>query len=369
MRRRILSLFLLVLVALSFYFYFRLLGPLRGEPVVFWTLAGVLALGQAAIFWLPPVYWMSMDSETKPYELFIERVAHLAIGFLSLLLFLIVIRELAGAALFPLGEADLVGGAVASLGIIGAATVLGLVGLMIARLGPVVRRVVLSPNETGEPLRIVQVSDLHVGTWIGRRYVERVVAQIEALGPIDFFILTGDIGDGDPENHVEDLAPLGAISARLGKFAVSGNHEGYWNEAGWNRRVSDLGFRILENESVLLETPRGPVSIHGISDSLPDSKRALAGLREEVYSIFLAHQPKHAKEAIAAGVRLQLSGHTHAGQFLPWSLFIGFAYRFSSGLYRVGPTAIYVNSGTGFWGPPFRLGTRSETTLIEFFPG
>jgi predicted MPP superfamily phosphohydrolase len=368
MRSRIVIPFLLILVGLFSYLYFRVVAPLQTWPGLFWVFAGTLAIAAATILWLPLFFWSSEETETSRIEFIIEKTAHVAVGFLSVLLGITVLRDFVMLIAYPFGRASLLAGAGPSAILAGSAIFLALVGFFTARSGPVVRRIALTPGTGGEPLRIVQISDLHVGVWIGRRYVEKVAAQIRALGPIDFLILTGDIGDGDVREHAKNLAPIGEISARVGKFAVSGNHEGYWDEAAWNARMRELGFRMLENESVTLATPRGPVMIFGVPDAGADPKRTLASVNPGVFSIFLAHQPKHAEAAIAAGVNLQLSGHTHAGQFLPWSLFIGFAHRFAAGLYRVDKTAIYVNSGTGFWGPPFRLGTRSETTLIEFSP-
>jgi predicted MPP superfamily phosphohydrolase len=373
MRQRFRTVILTIFFSLFAYLYFRLLAPLHGISALFWPLTLLIGLMEAVIAWLPLFFWMSDETETHPYEIFLERLAHLSMGFLSQLLFLTVVRDLVMAALALFGHAALVSSPEIGLYLIGASAVLGLLGFLVASQGPKVRRVSVAPNSGSsagiEPLRIVHVSDLHVGVWIGKRYVNKVVRQIESLGPIDLLILTGDIGDGDPKRHFVDMIPLGKIQTRIGKFAVSGNHEGYWDEAEWNARIRELGFRLLENESVFVETLSGPISIHGVSDSGADPAKALATVKSDVFSIFLAHQPKHADAAIAAGVRLQLSGHTHAGQFLPWSLFIGFVHKFAAGLYTVNGTAIYVNSGTGFWGPPFRLGTRSETTLLEFFPG
>jgi predicted MPP superfamily phosphohydrolase len=370
MRRRFAFAFLLIQTGLFAYFFFRVLAPLRPRPMLFGVLTGLVTLAVAAFAWLPLVYWRIETDEPKSIERAIEKFAHLGMGFLSFLLFATVLRDLAELALFCFGRADGVTGETASLALIGIAGLLSAIGFGLARAGPVVRRVAL--GRAGReilggamPLRVVQISDLHVGTWIRRRYVEGVVNRIAELGAIDLFVLTGDIGDGDPKTHATDLEPLGRVEARLGKFAVTGNHEGYWDEAAWNDRVRALGFRLLENETVALRAPQGSLTIHGVSDSRPDPRRALAELRPGAYSIFLAHQPKASEAAIAAGVDLQLSGHTHRGQFLPWSLFIGLAHRFAAGLYRVGKTTIYVNAGTGFWGPPFRLGTRSEITLFE----
>ncbi len=352
-----------VLVAAFVYLGFRIAGPLYPYPEFFWPVTAAFGLGLANVLWMPLHFWTSEDPETSALERTLERGAYLALGALSFLLLFTLARDLAVLLLLPFGRSDGLTGPVASAGLLGATALALAVGIGIALRGPRVVRVEIGAGAA--PLRIVQISDLHVGTWIGRRYVEDVVRKIRALGPIDFLFLTGDIGDGDPKGHVEDLAPLAGIETRIGKFSVSGNHEGYWNEAEWNARIRELGFRVLENETAEVASPAGPISIHGISDPQADVARTLATVRPYRYSIFLAHQPHHAEAAIAAGVRLQLSGHTHQGQFLPWNLFIRKIHRFAAGLYREGKTSIYVNRGTGFWGPPVRLGTLSEITLLE----
>jgi len=364
--RKIVFVFSTILLVVASYIYARLLAPLSAFAIPFFLISTVILISFSLLIWLPFFFWSFESSEIRPFDRVLERAAHLAMGGLSLLLFVLLARDLAILVSLPFRHFPELVGPIPSLVLFVLAVFLSTLGYAIAKKGPVLKKIVLPSTVNDAPLRIVLVSDLHVGAWIGRRYTESLARQIASLGAIDFLFFTGDIGDGDPARHLADLEPLSNLPVRIGRFAVSGNHEGYWDEAAWNERIRALGFRILENEGVIVETSSGPISVHGVSDPNPDTTRALENLRPEVFSIFLAHQPHHAEAAIKAGVRLQLSGHTHAGQFLPWSLFIGFVHRYAAGLYTVDKTSIYVSTGTGFWGPPFRLGTRSETTLIEF---
>jgi predicted MPP superfamily phosphohydrolase len=356
------SFFLSSLVAIIFLIALRVVWPLRDLAFVFWPVLVACLGGIGALLWLPLVYWRSSSPGVTRLEVRIEKIAHISMGAVSFLLVCEGAREIAGIFL-PSAR-----GAHGSLAVIVGTTVLFFAGYLTARFGPFVRRVPVELDLALPPafrLRIVQISDLHVGTWIRRAYVERVAKRITDLGPIDLLLLTGDIGDGDPANHRADLEPLLEIRPTLGAFSVSGNHEGYWNEAGWNREIGRLGVRILENDSVALVKDHVPIRVLGVSDSRPNLAKAASQAVDREISILLAHQPKHAERAAEFPIRIALSGHTHAGQFLPWSWIIGFFHRFPKGLYREGKLTVYVNSGTGYWGPPLRLGTLSEITLLE----
>jgi predicted MPP superfamily phosphohydrolase len=375
---------ILVVFGLILAFLFaRVAGPLWGSPGWFAAATLILAALVASILWLPLVYWRSSTTEVSASEEILEKAAHVSMGLVSFLLLCAVLRELAWAGILlaaRLGTAseasstafrDLLG-APGSKAILFASLALFLVGFIQAARGARVRVVRVDPGmdlPEGFVLRVVQVSDLHVGTWIRREYVEQVARRIESLGAIDLLVLTGDIGDGDPLRHRTDLEPLGRLRAGLGRFSVTGNHEGYWSEQGWNLEIERLGFRVLDNSSAPVSKDGVEIAVAGVRDLKPDVERASRDIREDAISILLAHQPKHAEAAKAYPIRLALCGHTHAGQFIPWAWIIGFFHRYPRGLYRDGDLAIHVNPGTGFWGPPVRLGTRSEITLLEIRKG
>jgi uncharacterized protein len=166
---------------------------------------------------------------------------------------------------------------------------------------------------------------------------------------------------------------LGGIKAKDGKFFVTGNHEYYWDVVGWDARMRELGYRVLMNEHVVIRRGDASLVVGGIPDftarsmpltPAPDAMKAFEGAPAGAPRILLAHQPKEAKNAAAAGVDLVLSGHTHAGQFIPFNLVTKLAQPLLGGTYHVGGTYLYVNRGTGYWGPPNRLGNPPEITLI-----
>jgi predicted MPP superfamily phosphohydrolase len=258
---------------------------------------------------------------------------------------------------------------------------LGALGLSVAALrgglgGPRLRevRLPLPRLPAGlEGLTLVQLSDVHVGPTIGRAFIEDLVARTNALAP-DLVVITGDLVDGTVAQLGPLVEPLKGLRAPLGVFFVTGNHEYYSGAPDWERFLPSLGVRVLRNERVRLEVPgRGALELAGVDDWTAhhfghghgaDLPRALAGRDPALPLVLLAHQPKQAEAAARAGVDLQLSGHTHAGQLWPFSLLVRLDTPYVRGLHRVGGMLLYVSSGTGYWGPPMRLGTASELTRL-----
>ena len=223
------------------------------------------------------------------------------------------------------------------------------------------------------PWRIVQLSDLHVGGLINYDYVQWVVQETNALKP-DIIVLTGDILDAPLPKIADCLTELTKLNARLGKFFVLGNHEYFYNVEDSLQALRNIGIRPLLNESVQLDST---LQIVGVGDLFgrvrgvyaPDLDAAYANARRDLPTILLMHQPKFVAEVRASARRadLILCGHTHGGQMAPFSLVVMAQQGgYLSGLYRVSEhTRMYVSSGTGYWGPPMRLGTRTEITMIE----
>jgi predicted MPP superfamily phosphohydrolase len=254
---------------------------------------------------------------------------------------------------------------------------LGLGGMINVARGFVVRRVrvpLAKLPEHASGYRIVQMTDVHVGPTIGRGFVEAIVRETNALAP-DMVVITGDLVDGSVAELGHLVAPLADLKAKDGVYFVTGNHEYYSGADAWIAHLGTLGIRVLRNERVDV---RGAFDLAGVDDAsagrmLPhhgqDVARATAGRDASRPLVLLAHQPKAVKHAVAAGVDLQLSGHVHGGQVFPFNLLVRLDQPFVRGLHRVADTWIYVSEGTGYWGPPMRVGTSSELTQIELHPG
>jgi len=262
------------------------------------------------------------------------------------------------------------------LGLLAVAMLVSTLGVYRALAGPVVRTVTIPVDNLAaglEGLTIAQISDLHVGPTIRRHYVERVVRATMALGA-DLIAVTGDLADGHAERLAADIEPLRRLSAPLGIFYVTGNHEYYWNAAAWLAAAENLGFRTLVNEHRRLVKGGASLLVAGVADSaaahfIPghrgDPQAARDGADRADFSLLLAHRPDVCKAAAAAGYDLQLSGHTHGGQFFPFNLVVRLAHRFHRGLSRHGRMWLYVSPGTGYWGPPHRFSIPAEITLIR----
>jgi uncharacterized protein len=217
-------------------------------------------------------------------------------------------------------------------------------------------------------LRIATVSDIHLGPLAGRAHAERVVSVINSVDA-DIIAVVGDLVDGTVAELGAAAEPLRQIRSRLGAYFVTGNHEYYSGVDEWVAEVARLGMRPLRNERVALEG----IDLAGVNDLTgesmsgggPDHDAALGGRDTSRPVVLLAHQPVTVDEAARRGVDLQLSGHTHGGQIVPFNLLVRLEQPVVSGHATFENTQLYVTNGAGFWGPPVRVGAPPQVTLVE----
>ena len=223
-------------------------------------------------------------------------------------------------------------------------------------------------------LKIVQFTDLHVGPTIKYDYVKQVCDTIIRL-KADIIVFTGDLADGSPRDLSHDVSPLMDLYAPHGKYFVTGNHEYYSGAKRWIHQARILGFEPLINEHRVIKYNNGLLTLAGVTDirggdffksHLSSPQKAIQGCPEKSFKLLCAHQPTSVYQASRAGFNLQLSGHTHGGQYFPFDYFIKLGHPFVKGLYQYQNTQVYVSQGTGYWGPPLRLGTFPEITLFKF---
>jgi len=250
-------------------------------------------------------------------------------------------------------------------------------GAVIANSAPVVRRVPitlprLDPALDG--LRIVTFSDAHLSATYGGRRFERLVEIVNAQRP-DVVAIVGDLVDGSVDELREDVAPLADLVSDQGVFFVTGNHEYFVDTRAWLRHLPTLGVQVLHNERVPIRRGTASFDLAGIDDrtaagsGVPgqgaDLDAALDGRDDGTPVVLLAHQPVMVEQARAAGVDLQLSGHTHGGQLWPFDHVIRLDQPSVQGYSRHGDTQLYVTAGAGYWGPPMRVGATPEVTVVE----
>ncbi len=224
------------------------------------------------------------------------------------------------------------------------------------------------------PYKIMQISDIHIGGLIDAAFMQEIVARVNARNP-DLVVITGDLVDIDIHRAKAPLEELRNLSSKYGTFFIVGNHEYFHGIEKIIKRVKELDIRVLENESLYIGEEEKGFNLAGVYDLfgyraqkfLPDIDKALAQRENSSPTVLLAHQPKFLEEiSEAQKVDLVLSGHTHGGQLLPFKLLVKLQQPYISGLHQHTPTTqIYVNKGTGFWGPPMRLGASAEITEIN----
>jgi predicted MPP superfamily phosphohydrolase len=366
-------------ILLHAYIGFRLIP----DAPVGVLLKGLAALLLVASILLIPLGVASRTIARQPLSDRLAWVGLSAMGFFSSMLTLTVLRDI---VLLALGIASRFqeGGTAAAdftassaLGVPALALLLTAIGLYNARRNASVKHIDIPIEGLAAELNgftIVQISDIHIGPTIKRGYVERIVEAVNALQP-DLIAVTGDVVDGSVLRLAAHALPLGGLSARHGAFLVTGNHEYYSGADAWIDEFRRLGLTVLMNEHVVVQHDGARAIIAGVTDygaggfdpaHRSDPAKAMRGAPGDVlFRLLLAHQPRSAPAASKAGFTLQLSGHTHGGQFVPWNFFVKLQQPFVHGLARLDDLWVYTSRGTGYWGPPMRLGAPSEITRLR----
>ena len=380
-----LSRLLFLSTVLNAYIGWRLLPPL-------WRLAPAAAVALAAVLLclalLVPWGLLSRGIRRQPLADRIAWAGMLALGLFSSLLVLTMLRDAGlfiAAVVLAIAPAAFDARPLAWLSAAGTpllAAGITLRGLRNARRTAAVVDVEVPIDGLPDALHgftIVQISDVHVGPTIKRGYLEAIVREINRLDA-DLVAVTGDLVDGSVQALAGDVAPIAGIASRHGTFFVTGNHEYYSGAAAWIAELRRLGVRVLLDEHAVLRHGAGdggaaeivvagvtdPGAPHWIPSHRSDPRAALAGAPPAAaVRILLAHQPRSAPAAAEAGFDLQLSGHTHGGQFLPWTFLVRLQQPFTAGLHRWGRLWVYTSRGTGYWGPPKRFGAPSEITRLR----
>ncbi len=219
--------------------------------------------------------------------------------------------------------------------------------------------------------KIVQLSDIHIGGLIDKTYIENMIKKVNALEP-ELVVITGDLVDIKIDNAKETLEQFKKLSPKYGTYFIVGNHEYFHDIQKIIDTVKSLGIKVLENENVYIGEKGSGFNLAGVYDWFgyrvdkfkPDIDKALQNRDKNSPTILLAHQPRFIEE-VKSGVDLILSGHTHGGQLYPFRFLVQLVQPYISGLHKHNENLqIYVNRGSGFWGPPMRLGSRSEISEI-----
>jgi uncharacterized protein len=370
------------------YIGMRIVPDLAAFPVAQWLMGGGLLLSALAM----PLGLLAGRVAKPHFANVLTWIGLLLMGLFSSLLVLTVLRDVV-LVLLGLGgwlfSADWLPGLRTTSAEAVPLLALGvtLLGFLNARRTAAVVRVDVPIKNLPAALHgftLAQISDVHVGPTIRQHYLRRIVNKVNALGA-DVVAITGDLVDGKVSELSRHVAPLAELQSRHGTFFVTGNHEYYSGAQAWIVELRRLGLTVLMNEHVVLrhgELLEADLSadliLAGVTDfsahhfdetHRSDPAAALQGAPANALRVLLAHQPRSAVAAEQAGFDLQLSGHTHGGQFWPWNLFVRFQQPFTSGLRQLRNLWVYTSRGTGYWGPPKRFGAPSEITFLRLVLG
>jgi len=377
----------LVTALLHVYIGARLVPGLEALPLVQWLL--VIGLVLSAL--LMPMGLLAGRIVKQPLADVLTWVGLLFMGLFSSMLVLTLARD-AGLLLLWLADLALPGRLPLAWLRVASAEAVPLLGVLVTLLGFLNARRTAAVVKVDVPIKnlppalqgftVAQLSDIHVGPTIKRQYLRRIVDKVNTLDA-DVVAITGDLVDGKVSELADHVAPLADLKSRHGTYVVTGNHEYYSGAHAWVDELRRLGLTVLMNQHVVIPSPSGtapaqggtPLVLAGVTDysaghfdpaHRSDPEAALQGApMNAAVRVLLAHQPRSAPAAAKAGFDLQLSGHTHGGQFYPWNLFVRFQQPFTAGLHKLQNLWVYTSRGTGYWGPPKRFGAPSEITALR----
>ncbi|MFA6541386.1 MAG: metallophosphoesterase [Bacteroidota bacterium] len=363
----------------------RLIKPMKWKSPyrqIAWTIL-------SAIF-LFPVASMIFTRVWKGNDLLFSWITYVGLGFISFIFTLLFLRDAVlflstliqkAVSLFK-KEKNLIDPSrrefllqSTNIGIIGASALATSYGIYEARKAPGIVPVDIPIQRLPhafDGFRIVQISDIHAGLTVDRKWIETVVEEVQKLSP-DLIAFTGDMADGSVAKLESTVAPLGELTAPYGKFFTTGNHEYYSGAPEWIKHAGVLGYDVLMNEHRAIEKNGAKIILAGVTDysagqffadQASDPRKAIEQAPNDMVKILMAHQPRTLYQTNGLEYDFVMNGHTHGGQFFPWNYLATFGQPFIKGLHRWDKSLVYVSKGTGYWGPPVRLGARSEITVL-----
>lgn len=329
---------------------------------------------------LQPLYfWTREHRQDSGFFFVFQKLIHFIISYLNYLVFTVIFRDLATLILSFFDISVFNYDRSETLIVLLLPVFLFSLGHLTVLLGPHVLYRKLSSKKLSKAwqgFRIVQISDLHLGASQTKYFIRRTVERTNALNP-DVVVFTGDLFDGTEKGMRAQFEILKRLKAKQGLLFCSGNHEYYWSYPKLAELLGEIKMLWLNNSKTEIKKEGVPekISFFGVPD--PQARafghatadwEKLASLydhEDREYRILLCHQPFLFDVAATRGFDLQLSGHTHGGQFFPWNFLIRFFQKYPKGFYQKGNSLLYVNQGTAYWGPPDRLGTRCEITCFD----